>query len=311
MQKLFSFGKYALILSVFALVLLAGCTSESIASLWCTKNVVKPVIQTYLDQTGAQVEGDFEVAGVENYNGALTCKLEGYIISNNVRIPGTAYVDESLTRAWVITNQGIEYCLTATGLCEGTAPRLVGTPAPEDTLPAEDETETQSTPDDTLPADAIDDEIGEQSDSNDNDAQPALNVQQGDIVTNFTARWDTSQENKLQFSWKHTPQDKPYYLVLNLWTTGNSGPLPSVESTIQELKTYGTDGLMGSGISYVYSYDSDNGNLYYGGNFAYPFVFRIHASLLNQTFDKVGEIPPVSLTLPEADKNASSVPLNE
>ena len=237
MQKLFSLGKYALILSVFALVLLAGCTSESIASLLCTKDVVKPVIQTYLDQTGTQVEGDFQVVGVSDYNGALTCKLDGYIISNNVRIPGTAYVDESLTKAWVVTNQGIEYCLTPTGLCEGTAPRLVGTPAPEDTLPAEDEAVTQSTPDDTTSSETETPPNAPPPPPTEPETESASDETQGDIVTDFTARWDTSQDNKLRFSWEHTPQDKQYYIVLNMWTTGNSGPLPSVESTIQELKT--------------------------------------------------------------------------
>jgi hypothetical protein len=114
-------------------------------------------------------------------------------------------------------------------------------------------------------------------------------IGQENIISNFNAEWFSSEQNPLKFYWNHIPKSEKYYVALDMWTSGNSGPLGSIEMTSQTLKDdyewSQTTGMDFELPMHVYEYDGDFGELFYGGQFEYPFTFRIKAYLLNQNFD--------------------------
>ncbi len=126
-----------------------------------------------------------------------------------------------------------------------------------------------------------------------------------DIVSDFEAQWDAEDtQNPLKFTWSYGAESGKYYVALDMWNTGNSGPLGSIDSTIQNLKN-------GSPFppSHVYDAETESGNLYWGGNYTYPDVFKIHAYLLNETYDNLGEIAYVQITRNNAEESPTSEPI--
>lgn len=132
---------------------------------------------------------------------------------------------------------------------------------------------------------------------------------QQETVWNFGAKWDPTKQNKLQFTWKHTNKDKQYYVALDMWNTYNSGPLGSIDMTIEKLQESpgGEFGMMPP--KHVYQYQNDQGELYWGWDGNLPSLpslgtFRIHAYLLDNNYNLVKEIADVQLVV--NDYNATS-----
>ncbi|MBI4052516.1 MAG: hypothetical protein HY394_00585 [Candidatus Diapherotrites archaeon] len=125
------------------------------------------------------------------------------------------------------------------------------------------------------------------------------------VVSNFVARWDAEDsQNPLKFTWDFVPQGGQYFVALDMWNTGNSSPLGSIEMTIERLKE-GSPFPLG----HVYAAEDGSGSLYWGGQYTYPDVFRIHAYLLDESYDLVGETAYVELTRNNADESPTSVPI--
>lgn len=138
-----------------------------------------------------------------------------------------------------------------------------------------------------------------------------------DIISDFTASWSTSEEKPLQFKWNSGPEaaDQKYYVALDMWTTGNSGPLGSIEMTIDRLiEERNIEELTGheSGMkpSHVYAVENESGELFYGGNFEYPFVFEISAYLLDEDYNVLGLFAEYELVLNNAGERLCSGPVD-
>ncbi|PIU09692.1 hypothetical protein COT30_03075 [Candidatus Micrarchaeota archaeon CG08_land_8_20_14_0_20_49_17] len=107
---------------LFTALLLFGCTSEQVNSLWCTKQVVNPIINTYLQQAGYgdNVSADLEVVGQTAGTNKPLCSLNGTITYNGTLWRGKAYVDQSLTNVLLVSEDGTESCISSTGACRST-----------------------------------------------------------------------------------------------------------------------------------------------------------------------------------------------
>ena len=136
-----------------------------------------------------------------------------------------------------------------------------------------------------------------------------------EVVSNFVAKWDPTKQNKLQFTWNHANQVEQYYIILDMWNTYASGPLPPIDNTINELKEYGVNELTMK--QHVYEYNVDKGELHWGWypnmappNDHPPGTFKIHAYLYDKDFNLVKEVAYVQLVVDDGEAKTTSTPIN-